>query len=79
MFLLTCDCTFRTTFIYPRYLLYFKPILKVTLHNVHFMNRLMASIRRGIQEDCLDEVEREYVHPDLMETLRKNVPGGMGE
>jgi queuine tRNA-ribosyltransferase len=31
----------------------------VTIHNIHFMNRLMADIRRGIESGTLDEVEKE--------------------
>ena len=38
----------------------------VTLHNVHFMNKLMASIRKGIEDDTLDLVEKEYIHADLL-------------
>lgn len=41
----------------------------VTIHNVAFMTRLMRDIRRGIAEDRLDEVEREYVHPDIAESV----------
>jgi queuine/archaeosine tRNA-ribosyltransferase len=37
----------------------------VTIHNIAFMNRLMRDIRRGIVEDTLDEVEKEYIHPEL--------------
>lgn len=37
----------------------------VTMHNVHFMNKLMEDIRSGIAEDTLDEVEAKYVHPVL--------------
>jgi queuine tRNA-ribosyltransferase len=44
----------------------------VTIHNIHFMNRLMNDIRRGILEDRLDEVEKKYVHPDLAESLRSD-------
>jgi hypothetical protein len=31
------------------------------------MNELMTDIREGILEDRLDDVERMYVHPDLVE------------
>ena len=31
------------------------------------VNRLMTDIRDGIANDCLDEVEKKYVHPDLEE------------
>jgi queuine tRNA-ribosyltransferase len=37
----------------------------ITIHNVHFMNQLTSDIRRGIEEDNLDEVEDSYVHRDL--------------
>jgi len=39
----------------------------VTLHNIHFMNKLMTDIRIGIEENRLEEIERIYVHPDLAE------------
>ena len=42
----------------------------LTIHNVHFMNRLMKDIRQGIATDTLDEVEKYWVHPDLMDELR---------
>ena len=42
----------------------------VTAHNIHFMNRLMKDIRGGIKTDSLDEVERDWVHPTLMEELK---------
>lgn len=38
----------------------------VSIHNIHFMNRLMADIRRGIAEGSLDNIEQKYVHPDLV-------------
>lgn len=41
----------------------------VTTHNIHYMNRLMKEIRRGIQEDCLDDVQRMFVHPDLADSV----------
>ncbi len=37
----------------------------LTIHNVHFMNRMMLDIRSGIKEGRLDEVEDEYIHPSL--------------
>lgn len=51
----------------------------VTLHNVHFMNKLMADIRGAIATEgglgsdrasgkTLAEVERQYVHPELAKT-----------
>lgn len=44
----------------------------VTIHNVAFMNRLMLDIRNGIKDDTLDQVESEYVHPDLVKSLNEN-------
>lgn len=41
----------------------------LTIHNVHFMNRLMRDIRVGIKDDTLDEVERYYVHAELMKEI----------
>jgi queuine tRNA-ribosyltransferase len=38
----------------------------VTIHNIHFMNTLMSDIRNGIANDNLDDIERIYVHPELM-------------
>lgn len=39
----------------------------VTIHNVHFMNRLMKAIREGIASGKgLSEVEQVFVHPSLM-------------
>lgn len=52
-----------------------------TLHNVHFMNRLMGDIRRGIRDDTLDEVEDYFVHADLKHEnndREENIPGGIG-
>jgi queuine tRNA-ribosyltransferase len=37
----------------------------VTIHNIHFMNRLMKDIREGVKQDRLDAVEKEYVHESL--------------
>jgi Queuine tRNA-ribosyltransferase len=53
----------------------------VTIHNVHFMNRLMADIRVGIESNTLDEVEARYVHPRLRDSLRDekhDLSKGMG-
>jgi hypothetical protein len=36
-----------------------------TIHNVAFMNKLMADIRAGIETGTLDEVEKSYVHSKL--------------
>ena len=38
----------------------------VTLHNVHFINNMMSDIRQAIESDTLDEMEKEYVHPDTI-------------
>lgn len=40
----------------------------LTVHNVHFMNKMMSDIRDGIETDTLDDVERRYVHPDMSGT-----------
>jgi queuine/archaeosine tRNA-ribosyltransferase len=47
----------------------------VTIHNVYFMNRLMRDIREGIATDTLDAVERKYVHPHLVASVRGGVDG----
>ena len=39
----------------------------VTTHNIHFMNKLMRNIRQGIATGTLDEVEKYYVHPELID------------
>ena len=44
----------------------------VTIHNIHFMNKLMSDIREGIANDKLDEIEKIYVHPDLS-TLKESI------
>jgi queuine tRNA-ribosyltransferase len=46
----------------------------LTAHNVHFMNTLMSDIRAGIEGGCLDEVERRYVHPELLLTPPGSAP-----
>ena len=51
----------------------------VTIHNVFFMNRLMRDIREGIKSDSLDAVERRYVHPDLVASLRGEGDGADGQ
>lgn len=38
----------------------------VTIHNVHYMNEMMKDIRIGIKEDRLDEVQKKYIHPNLI-------------
>ncbi len=35
----------------------------LTLHNVHFMNRLLLSIRQAIAEDRLEEEKTNWVAP----------------
>jgi len=47
----------------------------VTIHNVHFMNRLMQDIRTGITQGTLDEVEKKYVHPRLVASLEGDEGG----
>jgi len=47
----------------------------VTIHNVHFMNRLMQDIRTGIAQGTLDEVEKKYVHPRLVASLEGDEGG----
>lgn len=34
----------------------------IMIHNVYFMNKLMERIRYGINHDCLDEIEKEYIY-----------------
>jgi queuine tRNA-ribosyltransferase len=34
----------------------------IMIHNVYFMNELMSKIRYAILHDCLDEIEKEYIH-----------------
>eukprot|EP01040_Poterioochromonas_malhamensis_P011070 gene11070-12065_t len=41
----------------------------VSTHNVHFMNEMMRNIREGIKTGKLDEVEKEYIHPNLISSL----------
>ena len=69
---ISSDCTCQTCKKYSRSYLHhlFKsdemlgPIL-TTIHNVHYMNKMMEDIRIGIREDRLDDVEKKYIHPDL--------------
>lgn len=42
------------------------------------MNALMASIRRGIEAGDLEAVERAYVHPRLVDSLRDEGSEGIG-
>ncbi|CAM9223851.1 unnamed protein product, partial [Ectocarpus fasciculatus] len=37
----------------------------VTIHNVHFMNKMMDRIREGIATDTLDQVQARYIHPAM--------------
>lgn len=60
-----CTCHTCTHFSkgYIHYLLKAKELLALqllTIHNVSFMNRLMADIRMGIQTGTLDAVEKEW-------------------
>lgn len=38
----------------------------VTLHNVHYMSKLMKDIRSGINTNTLEEIEKKYIHPELI-------------
>ena len=44
----------------------------VSIHNIHFMNDLMADIREGIKTDTLDAVEERYIHPSLRDNQPTN-------
>eukprot|EP01038_Epipyxis_sp_PR26KG_P004443 gene4443-6283_t len=73
----TCNCYTCKNFsrAYLHHLFKAKEVLGgsyVTIHNVHFMNRLMADIRQGILTNDLDGVEKRYVHPKLMESLQSS-------
>lgn len=62
-----CTCHTCTNFSkgYIHYLLKARELLALqllTLHNVSFMNRLMADIRMGIKTETLDQVEKEWTH-----------------
>jgi len=35
----------------------------LTVHNIYFMNTFMEDIRRGINEDCMDEIKIKYFGP----------------
>jgi queuine tRNA-ribosyltransferase len=35
----------------------------ITIHNIYFMNRLLADIREGLKTDTLDVVEKNWVTP----------------
>jgi hypothetical protein len=43
----------------------------VTLHNINFMNTMMARIRTAIEEDTLDALEGEYVHEILRNDINR--------
>ena len=72
----SCDCYTCRTFsrAYLHHLFKAKESIGgtlVTTHNIRFMTRLMKDVRRGIRDDCLDDVEREWVHPSLLKELQK--------
>ena len=61
----TCGCTTCQTFsrAYLHHLLRAQEMLAlqaITLHNVYFMNQLLAAIRIAIQQDQLDECRKEW-------------------
>ena len=41
----------------------------ITIHNIQFMNDMMAAIRRSITNNTLDETEKIYIHDDLKASL----------
>jgi len=41
----------------------------ITIHNIQFMNDMMAAIRKSINNNTLEEVESIYIHPDLKLSL----------
>ena len=41
----------------------------ITIHNIQFMNDMMAAIRKSINDNTLEEVETIYIHPDLKLSL----------
>ena len=44
----------------------------VTLHNVHFMNKMMCRIRETIETgEDLDDLEEHYVHPELKANIEQ--------
>ncbi len=61
-----CPCTACRTWSrgYIHHLLKANELLAmniITIHNVNFMNRLLASVRAGIRDDNLNEVKKEWV------------------
>ena len=61
-----CPCETCTTYsrAYIHHLLKAKEILAlqlVTLHNITYMNRLMAAIRQALETDSLDEEEKKWL------------------
>lgn len=41
----------------------------LSLHNVHFMNRLMRSVRGAIRSGTLDEEQNKWLHPGTVSTF----------
>jgi queuine tRNA-ribosyltransferase len=35
----------------------------ISIHNVYFMNKLMKAIREALQNDTLDNCQKEWCHP----------------
>lgn len=61
-----CPCTACRTWSrgYIHHLLKANELLAmniITIHNVNFMNRLLAAVRAGIRDDNLNEVKKEWV------------------
>lgn len=61
-----CPCTACQTWSrgYIHHLLKANELLAmniITIHNVNFMNRLLASVRSGIRQDNLNEVKKDWV------------------
>lgn len=61
-----CPCTACRTWSrgYIHHLLKANELLAmniITIHNVNFMNRLLASVRAGIRQDNLNEVKKDWV------------------
>ena len=78
----TCNCYTCTNFSrsYLHHLFKAKETLGgtlVTVHNIHFMNRLMKDIREGIKTNTLDRVENDWVHPDLKAELSPDIIGNV--
>jgi queuine tRNA-ribosyltransferase len=61
----TCHTCSKYTRSYLHHLLKAQELLAFTLisiHNVHFMNKLMADIRTALSAETLDELRKEYVN-----------------